>query len=76
MYGFVIKKTIYDSRSIQLYGSEQYGQDIPLMDDLSYFVNPDNSIFTHLQMEKFEKETRILNETGRGDQVGFFLLKL
>ncbi|MFA6598887.1 MAG: class I SAM-dependent methyltransferase [Ignavibacteriaceae bacterium] len=74
-YGFVIKKTIYDSRSIQLYGSEQYRQDIPLMDERSYFVNPENSIFTQLQLEEFEKETKRLNENMRGDQAGFFLLK-
>lgn len=75
-YGFIIREIIYDSRSIQFYGSEQYKQDIPLMDDRSYFVNPNNSIFTHVQMEEFEKETKRLNETGRGDQAGFFLVKL
>ncbi len=75
-YGFAVKKIIYDSRSIQLYGSEQYKQNIPLMDDRSYFVNPNNSIFTHVQMEEYKKETNRLNETGRGDQAGFFLVKL
>lgn len=75
-YGFTVKKIIYDSRSIQLYGSEQYKQNIPLMDERSYFVNPNNSIFTPGQMEEFENQTRKLNETGRGDQAGFFLMKI
>lgn len=75
-YGFTVKKVIYDSRVIQFYGSEQYKQDIPLMDDRSYFINPNNSIFTTCQIGQFEKETKRLNETGRGDQAGFFLMKL
>jgi len=75
-YGFVVKKIIYDSRTIQFYGSEQYRKDIPLMDDRSYFVNHANSIFTKSQLDEFENETKRLNESGRGDQVGIFLVKL
>ena len=72
-YGFEIFKTLYDSRSIQFWGSEQYMKDIPLMDERSYFVKPGASIFSDAEINKFEEETKKLNETGRGDQGVFFL---
>ena len=39
--GFEIKKISYDSRSWQLWGSEQYSKNISLMDERSYYVNPE-----------------------------------
>jgi SAM-dependent methyltransferase len=75
-YGFEITNIEYDSRSIQLWGSEQYKMDIPLTDDNSYFVNTNSTIFTKEQIDSFEKETIRLNENGDGDQVVLFLRKL
>ncbi|MCL5029062.1 MAG: class I SAM-dependent methyltransferase [Bacteroidetes bacterium] len=72
-YEFEVVKTTYDSRSIQFWGSEQYKKDIPLMDERSYFVNPDKSIFTSEEMNEFENRTKQLNKDGEGDQAGFFL---
>ncbi len=75
-YGFEIIKTEFDSRSIQFWGSEQYKRDIPLMDERSFFVNRDNSIFSEDEVEKFEKETERLNKTGEGDQAVLFMKKV
>lgn len=74
-YGFDLVKIEYDSRSIQLWGSEQYMRNIQLMDEKSYFVNPDNSIFTNEQIEKYEEKTKKLNEEKDGDQVCVYLRK-
>jgi SAM-dependent methyltransferase len=75
-YGFELTKIQYDSRSIQLWGSEQYKLDIPLMDSKSYFVNPTSSIFTQEQIDPFENETVRLNENSEGDQLVLFLKKI
>ncbi len=73
--GFEIKMTTYDSRSWQLWGSEQYSRNIPLIDDRSFYVNPDKSIFSTKEIEDFEKLTEQLNKSGEGDQAEFYLQK-
>jgi SAM-dependent methyltransferase len=74
--GFDIKKINYDSRSWQLWGSEQYSKNISLMDERSYYINPKNSIFTKNQIEDFEKQVIELNKNGEGDQAEFYLQKI
>ena len=74
--GFEIKKINYDSRSWQLWGSEQYSKDISLMDDRSYYINPDKSIFTKIEIDEFEKQVVELNNNGEGDQAEFYLQKI
>ena len=74
--GFEIKKINYDSRSWQLWGSEQYSKNIALMDERSYYINPKNSIFTENQIEEFEKQVIELNKNGGGDQAEFYLQKV
>jgi SAM-dependent methyltransferase len=73
--GFEIKKINYDSRSWQFWGSEQYSKDIPLINDKSYFINPDKSIFTKDQINEFERKTFELNKKGEGDQAEFYMKK-
>lgn len=73
--GFEIKIISYDSRSWQLWGSEQYSKDIPLMDNRSYYINPKKSIFSSKEIEEFEKITIELNHAGEGDQAEFYLQK-
>ncbi len=74
--GFEIKKINYDSRSWQLWGSEQYSKNISLMDERSYYINPKKSIFTKKEIEEFEERTKELNEKGEGDQAEFYLQKI
>jgi SAM-dependent methyltransferase len=74
--GFEIKKINYDSRSWQLWGSEQYSKNISLMDERSYYINPKKSIFTEKNIDEFEKKTIELNKNGEGDQTEFYLQKI
>ncbi|MBK7630791.1 MAG: class I SAM-dependent methyltransferase [Ignavibacteriales bacterium] len=74
--GFEVKKINYDSRSWQLWGSEQYSKNISLMDKRSYYVNPKNSIFTKKEIVEFEKRVLEFNKNGEGDQAEFYLQKI
>lgn len=74
--GFEIHKINYDSRSWQIWGSEQYSKNIPLLDERSYYVNPVSSIFTKDQIAEFEKRTIELNKNENGDQAEFYLKKI
>ena len=74
--GFEIKKITYDSRSWQLWGSEQYSKNISLMDEKSYYINPKKSIFTQKEIDEFELRTKELNENGEGDQAEFYMQKI
>lgn len=74
--GFEIKKINYDSRSWQLWGSEQYKKDIPLMDERSFYINPKKSIFTKDEIDFFERKTIELNKCQEGDQAEFYLQKV
>jgi SAM-dependent methyltransferase len=74
--GFEIRKINYDSRSWQLWGSEQYSKNISLMDERSYYINPKKSIFTQNQIDEFEKQVDNLNKNGEGDQAEFYLQKI
>ena len=74
--GFEIKKINYDSRSWQLWGSEQYSKNISLMDERSYYINPKKSIFTEKEIDEFEKRVIELNKNGEGDQAEFYLQKI
>lgn len=73
--GFEVKKINYDSRSWQLWGSEQYSKNISLLDDRSNYTHPKNSIFTEADIERFEKLVIELNQNGEGDQAEFYLEK-
>ena len=74
--GFEIKKINYDSRSWQLWGSEQYSKNTSLMDERSYYINPSKSIFTKNQIDEFENQVLELNKNGEGDQAEFYLQKI
>lgn len=74
--GFEIKNINYDSRSWQFWGSEQYSQNISLIDEKSFFVNPGKSIFSKEQILEFELKTKELNKNKEGDQAEFYLMKI
>jgi len=73
--GLIIKEIVYDSTEFQFWGSEQYKKNIPLLAENSYYKNPDKSIFTKKEIEKFKKKAKDLNVRKQGDQVAFFLTK-
>lgn len=73
--GFEVKEIRYDSTSFQFWGSEQYVRNVPLLDESSYFVNPEKSSFTATQIASYSAEAAVLNARGEGDQAVFYLRK-
>ena len=74
--GFAIEFIEYDSTEFQFYGSEQYLRDISLSDERSYTNNPDGSIFTDLEIKRFQEKANDLNNARDGDQVCVLLRKI
>jgi SAM-dependent methyltransferase len=68
-----LDKVVYDSSSFQFWGSEQYCQGIPLLDEYSYKINPSASIFSKREILLFGKRAIVLNEIEQGDQAIFYL---
>ena len=65
----------YNSTDYQFIASEQYSKDIPLLDNRSYIVNKNNSIFSQEQIELFKETAIKLNENLDGDSASFLLRK-
>jgi SAM-dependent methyltransferase len=74
--GLTIDSLVYDSRDFQFWGSEQYKQDMPLMDTRSLAVNPRSTLFTKKERNKWKLAAQVLNDTARGDQACFYLKKI
>ena len=71
--GLKIGQVIHDSTVFQLWASELYERDIPLLEDGSR-TSPD-SVFSSAEMDAFRKKVRQLNRDKRGDQATFYLEK-
>ena len=72
---FTISDTVYDSNAEQFWASEQYQKGISLMSKHSYEVDPDASMFTAEQIQKYKEQAIELNKTGKGDMACFYLQK-
>lgn len=72
---FYLEKVVYDSDTLQFYGSEQYLRDIPLNSTNSYSNNPKTSLFTKDEIKKFAVQAQELNHLGQGDQAAFYFRK-
>jgi SAM-dependent methyltransferase len=72
--GLGLVKKQYDSTGFQFWGSEQYLLDIPLADPRSVQNGGDN--FGAGKLAQFERQARVLNKEGKGDQAAFLLKKL
>jgi 2-polyprenyl-3-methyl-5-hydroxy-6-metoxy-1,4-benzoquinol methylase len=70
-----LEKIVYDSTDFQFWGSEQYIRDISLTNNLSYSVNPANSIFSGKEIKAFKQKAKELNNKSQGDACAFFLRK-
>ncbi|MFB0523007.1 MAG: methyltransferase domain-containing protein, partial [Candidatus Bathyarchaeia archaeon] len=66
---------VYDSTEYQFWGSEQYVRDIPLKSAKSYYVNPNQSIFSKQEIKRFRETARELNKKKQGDQASFYIEK-
>ena len=73
--GFRIVHIEFDSTDFQFWGSEQYCNNIPLMDESSYLVNPQNSMFSSEQIADFVLLAKRLNQSKNGDQFVAYLKK-
>ena len=73
--GFTVADVVFDSNEFQFWASEQYVNDIPLKDDRSYAVNPQQSIFKEQQIREFSDRAIELNARGEGDSACFYLYK-
>lgn len=74
--GLTLKNIIYDSTSLQFWGSEQYVKDIPLYSSISYRNNPHKSIFSSREIAYFKRKAKSLNKKKLGDQATFYLTKI
>jgi 2-polyprenyl-3-methyl-5-hydroxy-6-metoxy-1,4-benzoquinol methylase len=62
-----VEKVVYDSTALQFTGSEQYLQDIPLIEP--------HSIFSSAEMAAFQQKAKELNLKNQGDACAFILRK-
>ena len=71
--GFEIESVEFDSTAFQFWGSEQYRRGIPLEDPRSFKHGIENSVFSEADIAGFERASRELNASRRGDQACFIL---
>lgn len=71
-----IYKTVFDAEVFSIMGSEQYSKGISnVNDERSHFQNPAGSIFTPSDIERFEKEIKVLNQKRESDTVALYIRK-
>jgi 2-polyprenyl-3-methyl-5-hydroxy-6-metoxy-1,4-benzoquinol methylase len=70
-----LEKIVHDSTAFQFWGSEQVLQDIAVISERSYAVNPARAIFSQAEIKAFKQKTKKLNSEGRGDSAVFYLRK-
>lgn len=73
--GLKMHKVVFDSGPYHLWASEQYKNDVALMEPNSYMVNKQTPLFTAEQMKQFAIIAEQTNKDGQGDQAAFYLYK-
>lgn len=73
--GLQMHKIVFDSGSYHLWASEQYKNDVALMEANSYMVNKQTPLFTKEQLEHYKQVAEQTNKDGQGDQAAFYLYK-
>lgn len=73
--GFEVSDIVFDSPDFYLIASEQYMRDIPFMDNHSYFINPQDSIFSEEQIEAFKNLASELKKNDDDYSACFYLYK-
>ena len=71
--GMEIKKIEFDSGPYHLWASEQYKNDIALMEPGSYMINKQVSSFSENQIKNYTTTAQKTNRDGEGDQAAFYL---
>jgi SAM-dependent methyltransferase len=67
--GFRIERLFRDSSAFQIWGSEQYRRDIPLLSERSWLRNPGASEFRPGDLRRFAAQARALDRRGEGDEM-------
>jgi SAM-dependent methyltransferase len=73
--GMTLRHVLYDSTAFEFAGSEQYRAGIPLVAPNSFWVNPQQSIFSDTQMQQFHDQAAAANQAGNGGRAAFYLYK-
>lgn len=68
--GFCLDEVVYDSSAFQIWGSEQYVNNISLKESQFQPV-----LFNKQDLEEFQQRAEQLNSEGLGDQAVFYLIK-
>lgn len=71
--GFSLRGVHYDSGPLQFWGSEQYADDVPLLDPGTGRLTPRGGSLERRRKLELAKRARELNVEGRGDQAAFHL---
>lgn len=74
-HGFQVVELRYDSTAKQFWASEQYLRGIHYLAGDSYRNDPQNSMFTQAQIDRYGEMARELNAQRKGDQACFYLRK-
>lgn len=73
--GLRLGAVVHESSEFQFRGSEQYLQDIPLMDPRSYLRSAFKQYFPSQTVRAYRAQARELNRKGEGDSACFYLHK-
>jgi hypothetical protein len=73
--GLETQKIVFDSGPYHLWASEQYKNNIALMDPESYMVNKQTLLFTKDKIASYKKLAEETNKNNEGDQAAFYLYK-
>ena len=71
--GLQIANVTFDSDETQFLCSEQYKRDISLRDNRSYYLNPQQALFTESEIVDAKAHAQAANRAGKGDQACFYL---
>jgi SAM-dependent methyltransferase len=71
--GMEIKNIEFDSGPYHMWASEQYKNDVALMDPQSYMLNKNTTLFSKQKIKEFSKIAAQTNKDGEGDQAAFYL---
>jgi len=73
--GFQISDVVFDSTEFQFWGSEQYINNIPMLESTTDNLRPKESFFSKKQIEDFKGIAAELNKKKKGDTAAFYLYK-
>ena len=74
---FKVTDVVYDSKSVQFWGSELYEKQIEVKKRHSFYSNikKRQSFFSKKELQKYEQKAKELNAQKDGDQACFYLYK-